>query len=144
MIFPDLNLLLYAHNTAFEHHYRCAVWLEALMSGNQKVCFSWHTILGFIRLATTPRVFPNPYSSKEALQITGEFLGSPNAVLISPGARHFDIMSDLIIRCGISGAKISDAHIAALAIEHGVILASADRDFRVFDGFQLINPLATK
>jgi uncharacterized protein len=142
MIFPDLNMLIYAHNTAFEHHARCSAWLEALMNGNQKVCFSWHTILGFIRITTTPRMFPNTYSSKEALEIAADFLESPNSLLISPGERHFDILSGLIQICGISGPKISDAHLAALAIEHGVTLASADRDFRVFDELQLINPLA--
>jgi toxin-antitoxin system PIN domain toxin len=141
MIFPDLNLLLYAHNTAFEDHDRCAAWLDSLMNGKQRVCFSWHTILGFVRITTTRRMFPAGYTSNEALQIPSEFLDSPNSVLISPGEQHFAIMRNLIENSGISGPKISDAHLAALAIEHGVILASADRDFRVFDGLQLINPL---
>ncbi len=141
MIFPDINLLLYAYNKSAEQYERCATWLGSVMNGAEQVCFSWHTILGFIRISTTPNIFPNHYSSKEALGIAAELIFSSNSTMLLPGERHFAIFQRLINESGLSGSRISDAHIAALAIEHGATLASADRDFRVFDDLKVFNPL---
>jgi predicted nucleic acid-binding protein len=77
----------------------------------------------------------------EAMNIVSGLLSRENAVILTPGDRHLEIFRKLVSESGVSGAKISDAHLAALAIEHGATLASADRDFRLFDGLKLINPL---
>ncbi len=142
MIFPDINVLIYAYDTGFKHHKLCAAWLESAMNGDSKVCYSWHTIMGFLRITTTPRVFPNPFTAKDSMEIVAGLMDSSNSVLLNPGEDHFKIFRRLVNETGIAGAKLSDAHIAALAIEHGATVASADRDFRLFDGLKLINPLA--
>ncbi|MGH9946614.1 MAG: TA system VapC family ribonuclease toxin [Pyrinomonadaceae bacterium] len=142
MIFPDINLLLYAYNTMFERHGECSAWLESLINGKSTVCFSWHTIMGFIRMSTTPSIFPKPYTSTESLEIASSFLDAKNSMILLPGEEHFRVFSRLVKESGFTGPRLMDAHIAALAIEHGATVASADRDFRAFDGLKLINPLA--
>ncbi len=144
MIFPDINLLIYAYNSDFEHHDLCADWLESVINGNSTVCFSWHTIMGFMRIITTPRMFPNYFTANESMELASVLMNSPNATMLTPGENHFRIFKGLVKEAGITGAKLADAHIAALAIEHGATLASADRDFRLFDGLRLINPLSVK
>lgn len=144
MIFPDINLLIYAYNSGFKQHDACAAWLESVMNGNSTVCFSWHTIMGFMRIITTPRMSPNPFTTNEAMEIASTLMNSSNSIMLTPGDNHFRIFRDLVDETGITGAKLADAHIAALAIEHGATVASSDRDFRVFDGLHLINPLSVK
>lgn len=144
MIFPDLNLLIYAHNVAAPHHERAIEWLESVMNGEQKVCFCWHTILGFIRITTTPSMFPQHFTNSAAISIANELMSSQNSIMLSPGERHFSIFTKLINETGFSGPKISDVHLAALAMEHSVTFASSDRDFRYFEGLKLIDPLATE
>lgn len=142
MILPDINILIYAYNKAAKQHRKCAVWLEATLNADETICFSWHTIMGFVRIVTTPNMFPNHFTPAAALDIASSMMTAQNAKMLQPGIRHFAILRKLIEQTGISGARISDAHIAALAIEHGATIASADRDFRVFDGIDLINPAA--
>ncbi|HMO79283.1 MAG TPA: PIN domain-containing protein [Pyrinomonadaceae bacterium] len=142
MILPDVNVLIYAYNSASRHHERCAEWLESILNGDSAVCFSWHTILGFVRIVTTVRMVPRPFSAVEAMEIADELLRSPVSKMLIPGDGHFGIFRQLVLDSGISGARLADAHIAALAIEHGATVASADRDFRVFDGLKLIDPLS--
>ncbi len=141
MILPDLNLLIYAHNTAAVQHERALAWLESALNGEEKVCFCWHTILGFIRITTTPSMFPTHFTNSVAISIANELISGPNSIMLSPGERHFSIFSRLAKETGFSGPKISDVHLAALAIEHSVTFASSDRDFRCFDGLKLIDPL---
>lgn len=142
MILPDINLLIYAYNSACEEHKVCSVWLEKLLNGNEPVCFSWHTIMGFIRILTTVKMVANPYSPKQAMDIAGEWLSTPVSMMLVPGDGHFAIFRQLVIDSGIAGARLADAHIAALAIEHNATVATSDKDFRGFDGVKLINPLA--
>ena len=142
MIFPDLNLLIYAHNTAAKQHERAFEWLESVLNGEEKVCFCWHTILGFIRISTTPSMFPRYFTNSAAISIANELMSSRNSIMLSPGERHFSIFTKLANETGFSGPKISDVHLAALAIEHSATFASSDRDFRFFEGLRLIDPLA--
>lgn len=143
MIFPDINLLIYAYDSSSEHHKASAEWLESVLNGNVPVCFSWHTIMGFVRILTTVRMVRKPLTTEEAVEIAGEFIALPNSRILQPGENHFKVFSRLAKAAGISGVRLADAHIAALAIEHGAAVASADKDFRVFDGLNLINPLAS-
>ncbi len=141
MIFPDINLLIYAYDSASIHHKICAPWLEEMVNGDQPVCFSWHTIMGFMRILTTLRMVPKPFSTQEVLDIADSLMQNPNSKMLNPGDRYFEIFRRLVIDTGISGARLADAHIAALAIEHGATVASSDKDFMVFDGLKLINPV---
>jgi toxin-antitoxin system PIN domain toxin len=143
MIFPDVNLLLYAYNTESAAYKKAAAWLQGVMNSNERLCHSWHTIMGFIRISTNSRIFPKPYSAKEALEIVSSLINAKNSTMLLPGSGHFAIFEKLVNESGINGPKLMDAHIAALAIEHGATLASADRDFRLFDGLKIINPLTS-
>lgn len=142
MILPDINLLVYAYNSASEQHKVCSAWLEKILNGNEPVCFSWPTIIGFIRILTTVKMVANPYSPKQAMDIAGEWLSTPVSMMLVPGDEHFAIFRQLVIDSGIVGARLADAHIAALAIEHNATVATSDKDFRAFDGVKWINPLS--
>jgi len=142
MIFPDLNLLISAYNSAAVQHEKAVDWLESVLNGNEKVCFCWHTILGFIRISTTPSMFPHHLSARVALSIADEMISCPNSIMLLPGEKHLSLFTKLANETGFSGPKISDVHLAALAIEHAATFASTDRDFRYFDGLKLIDPLA--
>ncbi|NOT48499.1 MAG: PIN domain-containing protein [Acidobacteria bacterium] len=143
MIFPDINLLIYAYDSGSAQHERCSRWLETILNGDAPVCFSWHTIFGFMRIATTVRMVSRPFTAREAMNIAEELMSAATSKMLEPGERHFEIFRRLVEETGISGARLSDAHIAALAIEHGATVVSSDRDFRAFDGLKLINPLVS-
>ena len=142
MIFPDLNILVYAYNTASKKHVQAAEWLESALNGDEKVCFCWHTILGFIRMSTTPSMFPGHFNNSVAISIATEWMSNHNSIMLSPSERHFSIFTRLAKETGFTGSRISDVHLAALAIEHSVTFASTDRDFRRFESLKLIDPLA--
>lgn len=143
MIFPDVNLLLYAHNTESPVFGKASKWLQNVMDGNERLCHSWHTIMGFIRISTNGKIFPKPYSPNEALEIVANLIDAKNSTMLLPGSEHFSIFENLVNEAGINGPKFMDAHIAALAIEHGATLATTDRDFRLFDRLKTINPLTS-
>lgn len=141
MILTDANLLLYAYNLDAAEHARARPWFEEQLSAADLFCFSWQTITAFLRISTNPRAFPHPLSIKEAATIVDEWLERPQTVILSPGERHWEIFQDLLEAGQATGPLVMDAHLAALAIEHGAILATSDRDFSRFAGLQLINPL---
>jgi len=141
MLFPDINILVYAYDSASDDHEACSNWLESVLNGDDPVCFSWHTILGLMHILTTVRMVKNAFTAKEAMQIGDDLMATPVSRILLPGDQHFNIFRQLVNETGISGARLSDAHIAALAIEHGATVVSKDRDFRAFDGVKLINPL---
>jgi len=142
MIFPDLNLLIYAYNVAAPEHSRALQWLESVMNGSEKVCFCWHTIFGLIRISTTPRMFPSYFANHEAIDIAKGLMESPNSVMLEPGPNHFDVFSRLSRETGFGGPKTSDIHLAALAIEHAATFATSDGDFRYFNGLSIFNPIS--
>ncbi len=141
MIVPDVNLLLYAHNSLAKEHARAAKWLTEAMTGGAGVGLSWETILGFIRIATTPKVFASPRDMDEMLAIVDEWLSRDSVVLVTPGNRHWAILRELVPASQARGPLIMDAHLAALAIEHGATLCTNDRDFLRFPGFKVEFPL---
>ncbi len=138
----DLNLLLYAVNEDAPHHARAKRWLEETLSGTETVALAWTVMLGFLRLSTRSSVFPTPLSLDEAFVAVNGWLAQPCVTVIDPGARHTSILENLLRPLGTGGNLTSDAHLAALAIEHGAELCSSDNDFDRFPGLRRTNPLA--
>ena len=141
MILTDANLLLYAYNVDAAEHKTSRQWLETQLSGPNLFCFAWQTITAFLRISTNQRAFAAPLSIKEATSIVTEWLERPQTVLLTPGEKHWDIFQTLLESGQATGPLVMDAHLAALALEHGAALASTDRDFSRFAGLKLINPL---
>lgn len=141
MILVDANILLYAYNSAASQHHVCRKWLEKSLSDQAGIAFSWPIILGFLRLSTDARVFRIPRSWDEAEAIVSSWLEYPGVYVLQPGAEHWAILRTVIRDGQVRGPMIMDAHLAALAIEHGAALCTNDRDFTRFTGLRLFNPL---
>jgi toxin-antitoxin system PIN domain toxin len=141
VILIDANLLLYAYNSSSEHHRLAKNWLEEAMSKPEPVCLAWVTVLAFLRISTNPRAFPQALSIKEALNIVTEWLAIPTVHILAPTDRHLKILESLLPAAQALGALVMDGHLAALAIEHGAILYTTDRDFARFPGVRVLNPL---
>lgn len=140
----DLNLLIYAANRAAPQHEAARTWLEDRLSGDETLGLSWTTLLGFIRITTNPRMFARPMQVEQATAIVDEWLAHPNVEVLVPGDRHWSILRALLSESGAAGNLTTDAHLAALAIEHGAELESADADFGRFRGLRWSNPLVTR
>jgi uncharacterized protein len=138
---PDLNLLIYAVDESSPRHERAASWLVEILSGTEEVGFAWVVLLGFIRLTTHPSVFEHPLEADEACDYVDGWLGQPQAVTVMPGRRHAALLRELLEPLGTAANLTSDAHLAALAIEHGAELHSADADFSRFPGLLWRDPL---
>jgi toxin-antitoxin system PIN domain toxin len=138
---PDLNLLIYAIDEDAAPHPRARDWLEGVLSGTESVAFAWSVLLGFLRISTNPVVLERPLSTGDALDYVDGWLGQPVAEVVHPTHRHASILRDLLDPLGAAGNLASDAHLAALAIEHGAELCSRDADFSRFAGLRWSNPL---
>lgn len=143
MILIDANLLLYAYNPSSEHHPAARDWLEAVISREQRIGLSWIVVLAFLRLATTPRIFPEPLTMSEAISIVSSWLARPNVVLLYPTERHWEVLSSLLAVTRTRGRDVTDAHLAALSMEHGATFCTSDRDFARFPGLETLDPLET-
>ena len=141
MMILDVNLLIYAVNEHAPHHTKARPWLESILSGSETVGFAWNVVLAFLRLSTRAAVFPRPLEPGEALDVAEDWLSRPCSTVIHPGAHHLRILRDLIMPLGTGGNLTSDAHLAALAIEHRARLCSCDADFSRFPGLRWNNPL---
>ncbi len=141
MILLDANLLLYAYNSSSEHHAAAKRWLEEVLSKPQPVRLAWITILAFLRIGTNLRAFPHPLSPTEASEIVSSWLERPMVAVLDPGERHWPILSRLLTTTQARGPLVMDAHMAALAIEHGATLCTTDQDFTRFPDLRLFNPL---
>jgi len=139
---PDVNLLLYALDDASPQHARTRPWLEELLSGTEPVGFAWSVLLAFLRLSTRAQVFANPLEPAEAFDVIGGWLAQPCALVLHPTERHLALLRGLLEPLGTAGNLTTDAHLAALAIEHGGEVCSADSDFSRFRGLRWSNPLA--
>lgn len=144
MMLIDANLLLYAYNTQVEQHAKSKTWLERALSGKDLVGFAWLTLWAFLRIATHPRVFANPMTGDEARIAVSSWLSIPNTVVVDPGERHWEFLQELLGAGQATGPLMSDAALAAIAIEHGAILQTTDRDFSRFPGLKWINPIAER
>lgn len=142
MIIVDVNLLIYAVNRDAPMHRKAKSWLEAVISGTETVGLPWNVLLAFLRLTTRSGLFQKPLPVKSAFDLVDAWLKQPAVTVIEPTARHLTTLRDLILPLGTGGNLTSDAHLAALAIEHGAQLCSADNDFARFGRLRWRNPLA--
>ncbi len=140
MILLDANVLLYAYDGSSTHHAACATWLEAALNGAETVALPWQTVLAFVRIATNSRAMRQPLESAEACAIATSWLEHPNVALVEPGERFWEIFKAQVRDAQISGPLVSDAALAALAMECGATLCSTDRDFKRFDGLAILDP----
>ena len=131
MILVDVNLLLYAYDSEAVEHEASHHWLETVLSGPDLVRFSWATLWAFLRIGTSPRVFHRPLSMSEAAAHVTAWLAQPSAGILEPGERHWEILQRTIKEGQASGPLVSDAALAAIAIEHGYFVTT-DRDFARF------------
>lgn len=142
MILLDANLLIYAVNRDLPQHKVARNWLEKTFSDPDDVGLPWVSVLAFLRLSTNPRVFKAPLKVEEAIAYADEWMALPSVSLVVPGFRHWEIFKNLLAQSGTGGNLTTDAHIAALALEGGYAVYSADNDFRRFPGIRHVNPLA--
>lgn len=143
MITPDANVVLYAYNEDAPKHAEAKQWLEEQLSLPDIFGLSWQVITAFLRISTNPKAFPQPFDLPEAIEITDEWLRHPRIRILTPTKNHWTIFQDLIVEGQTKAALMMDAHLAALAIEHGATLATTDNDFSKFSRLKIINPLKT-
>lgn len=143
MILVDANLLLYAHNTAAPEHAAARAWFERALSGPDRVGIPWPSTVAFARLASNPVVFRQPITPTAAWQVAREWLRRPNVWIPAPGAMHGDIFESLLAGAHVTSRTVPDAHLATLAMEHGLTLCSTDSDFAKFAGLHWNNPLSS-
>ncbi|MGH2731396.1 MAG: type II toxin-antitoxin system VapC family toxin [Actinomycetota bacterium] len=142
MKLPDVNVLLYALDESSPHHQPARAWLERSLSGTEAVALAWSVLIAFVRLATSPRIFESPLTPEEAFALIDGWLAQPSATIVHPTDRHPALLRQILEPLGTAGNLTTDAHLAALAIEHGAELCSADADFARFPGLRWANPLA--
>jgi uncharacterized protein len=138
---PDVNLLIYAADETAIHHAQALEWVENTLSGTETVAFAWPVLMGFVRVITNPRVLMRPWDAAQALDVVAGWLAQPAVTVVHPTDRHLAVLRDLLLPLGAAGNLTSDAHLAALAIEHGATLYSADSDFSRFPGLSWVDPL---
>ena len=142
MILVDANVLVYAGIDSFAQHERARTWLDARLNGAAPIGLPWPSLLGFLRVTTNPRVFARPVPLAEAWRLAQAWLDCERVWIPQPGERHREILGDMLAQAGVQASLVHDAHLAALAIEHGLILCSSDGDFGRFAGLRWENPLA--
>lgn len=138
----DANLLLYARNVADPRRERAAAVLVEILNGPVRVGLPWQSLTAFLRISTHPRLFATPLSPDEATEQVDRWLAAPTAWIPAPTDRHADVLLGIVRDLRITGPLVTDAHLAALAIEHGTALWSTDGDFARFPGLRWENPLA--
>jgi uncharacterized protein len=142
VILIDANILIYAVNRDAPLHSRAKSWLEETLSGTETIGISWSVILAFLRLTTRPGLFRNPLGIEKAFDLIDFWLEQPAVSIIHPGPRHQTILRELLEPLGTGGNLVSDAHLAAMALENRARLCSSDHDFLRFRGLKWHNPLA--
>ena len=141
MILIDTNLWLYASLQETPQHSAAKAWLEATFNGDEPIALPWSVVLAVLRISTQSRLMLQPLSPGQAIELVEHWLQHPLVTVVQPGPSHWSILRLLIQETGTAGNLTSDAHLAALAIEHNGTLCSADSDFRRFPGLRFRNPL---
>ncbi len=141
MKLPDVNLFVYAYDLNSPRNGSALSWLEETLSGSETVALAWPTLLGFVRISTNPAIFEQAMTSEEALDLVDSWLALPPVTVVHPTNRHAAVLRDMLAPLGTAGNLTSDAHLAALAIEHGATLCSCDNDFSRFPGLRWEDPL---
>jgi hypothetical protein len=143
VIIPDLNLLVYAYTRDAPAHRPAMAWWEGLLAGDEPVGLPWAVVLGFVRLMTHRAVLVTPITPTRALAHVRTWLSRPHVQILDPGPAHLQILERLLGAAGVGGNLTTDAHLAALAVEHQCELHSNDTDFARFSGLRWRNPLRT-
>jgi uncharacterized protein len=142
VILIDVNILIYASDSATKQHAAALAWLDGQLAGSVPVGLPWITLLGFLRIATNSRVMPRPLPISTAWQQVSAWLACEAVWIPQPTERHAAVLAGLLALPGLHGNLVTDAHLAALAIEHGLTLCSTDGDFARFPKLSWRNPLA--
>jgi toxin-antitoxin system PIN domain toxin len=140
----DANILIYSVNRDAPQHAAAKAWLEAAIASRETVGLPWIVLLAFLRLTTRQGLFQTPLSVHAALDLVDTWLEQPSVTVVHPGPRHARMLRDLLLSCGTGGNLTSDAQLAAIALEHGAELCSADHDFARFKSLKWHNPLELK
>jgi toxin-antitoxin system PIN domain toxin len=141
VILVDANLLVYAKVSGLPQHKASRAWLDQQLSGSDRVGLPWATVLAFVRLVSNPRIFERPQSVGSAWDQVEEWLGVETAWIPQPTERHAEILRPLLHGVASRSNLVPDAHLAAIAIEHGLTLCSTDGDFGRFPGLSWRDPL---
>jgi toxin-antitoxin system PIN domain toxin len=137
----DLNVLLYVVNENAPHHKALLSWWESAVNGDESVGLPWVVLLGFLRITTNQKIFPNPLKPDIAIKKINTWLSLDTTCLVREKAEHWGILRNLLSDAGTAGNLTTDAHLATLAVSHGAILVSCDRDFARFRGLRWENPV---
>lgn len=138
MYLLDTNILLYLADSSSPYHAKTMKWIKELK--NPIFCFCWVSLLGFIRISTNPKIFKNPLTTEKAFSFVDLWLKMPNARILNPGDGYCEILKNTTLFGQAKGPLIMDASIAALAIEHGAKIVTADKDFLRFEEVEVVNP----
>ena len=142
MILVDANILIYAHVDSFAQHRVAREWLDHQLNGPAPVGLPWASVLAFLRLVTNSRVFEHPESIVDAWSQVRTWLACESVWTPEPTERHADVLGEFLTLPGVHGNLVPDAHLAALAVEHGLTLCSTDGDFARFRALRWLNPIA--
>jgi toxin-antitoxin system PIN domain toxin len=141
MILVDANILLYAEDSLSEHHEAARIWWDTQLSGSSPVCLCWPVLAAFIRIATNTRLHQRPLTLKEAVNRVQSWIEQPCVRIIQPTEQHWDILRQMLHDGSATANLVSDAHLAALAVEHNCRLCSTDADFARFSKLNWRNPI---
>ncbi|MEX2458578.1 MAG: TA system VapC family ribonuclease toxin [Actinomycetota bacterium] len=139
----DANILLFAVSRTSPFHGPANAWLTAALNGGQRVGVPWLSILAFLRLSTNPRAYRRPFSGPQAAKRVREWLAADVVWIPEPTSDHLDVLASLIETHHLTSDLMNDAHLAALAVEHGLTVVSADTDFARFSEIRWENPLSS-
>jgi len=142
MMLADTSVLVYAFNTSAERHLEYKAWAEAMVNGPEPYGVADFALTGLVRVVTDPRIFRLPAPLARALEFASEIRGQPHAEVVGPGRQFWEIFADLCQKTDAVGKLVPDAYLAALAVERGCELITADRDFRRFPGLRWRHPLS--
>ena len=140
MQLPDVNVLIYAHREDAPEHHRYAAWLRALAASDEPFAVAEVVLASFLRIVTNGRIFDPPTPMETAIAFCQRLVEWPYAVLVAPSRRHWDLFVALC--ANIQGPLVTDAYLAALAVEHGCELITTDSDFARFNGLRWRHPLS--
>jgi toxin-antitoxin system PIN domain toxin len=141
VIIPDVNLLVYAYDSKSAWHTQAAAWWSSCLSGNESIGLCWIVALGFMRLWTNPKVFENPMTIDQAIGHIESWLARPMVRIVHPGPKHAELLFAFLRAEGKGANLITDAHIAAVALEARGVIHTTDTDFWRFQGIRCLNPL---
>jgi len=142
VILVDANILVYSHVASFSQHKAARKWLDGKLNGSPQVGLPWSSLLAFLRLVSNPRIFERPEPIANAWLQVRAWLACEAAWIPQPTERHADLLNELLTLPGVHGNLVPDAHLAALALEHGLTLCSTDGDFARFPTLRWQNPIS--